>query len=61
MAKVQRVGLATTEQGGVGTHVDNEVATALGAALLAAQATKNAATPKPTPTIDSPSPSEKTQ
>lgn len=42
-AKVQRVGLATEDQGGVSDEKDNAIAAALGNALIAAQAAKQAA------------------
>jgi hypothetical protein len=50
MAKVQRVGLATVEQGGVASHVDNEVAKLLTEALVQAQATKEKANSSKTAT-----------
>lgn len=61
MAKVQRVGLATAEQGGVASQVDNEVAKLLGEALLAAKAKKDASKEPAQPSISDPPVSKELQ
>lgn len=61
MSKVQRIGLAAEAQGGVSDQKDNEVAKALGEALLLARAQQAASKPVEPVTIDSAPPTEEIQ
>lgn len=57
-SKVSRIGLPTEDQGGISDQIDNATAATLIASLAKAQAAKEAAK---SPTIESPSPTEKVQ